>query len=129
MNFLKAYQYLFYKLYKFWEAASVPKFWSDAKAVLSIIILELFPFQSLMIYYETFINKDSYFGETYGDIILIFLLVCIPNYLFFFYKDRWKGIIYHFDKWPQKKNQIGGIIIWSIIIVIIIHFFLVISLL
>ena len=53
MRLKRAYNYLFYKLYKFWEAVSVPKFWSDAKAVLILAVLQEFTALSLMMYYKT----------------------------------------------------------------------------
>ena len=48
----KAYYYLFYKLYKFWEYISIPKFWSDFKAIVSIIALEIWSFFSIINFYE-----------------------------------------------------------------------------
>jgi len=103
---------------------SVPKASSDAKAVVSIIFLEFFVIQSLGLYYEEYIDKNSQFGKGIGDIIIMFLAVCAPNYFIFLYKDRWKTIVREFDKWSHQKNKIGGLIVWAIALAITIHFFL-----
>jgi len=123
----KAYYYLFYRLYKFWELVSVPKFWTDVKTVLSVDILEFFLLLTLDLYYSKFINKNGLFTAGY-EIILIGLGIVLFNYLVFINKDQWKEIIFEFDTWPKRKNIIGGIISWSIIIIIVGHFFLLIFL-
>lgn len=103
---------------------SVPRASSDAKAVLSIIFLEFFVIQSIGLYYEEFIDENSQFGKGIGDIIILFLAVCVPNYFIFLYKRRWKTIVREFDKWPSPKKKIGGIIVWAIALAITIQFFL-----
>lgn len=117
------YYYFFYKIYKFWDLISIPKFWSDAKALLSIMILELFILQSCVLYYVAFVNKQSDFGEGIIETSGMVLLVLIPNYFVFYHQDRWKMIIREFDKWPKRKNMIGGIIVWAIILTIVTQFF------
>lgn len=44
MKIKEAFNYLFYTFYTFWEFVSIPKFWSDAKAIFSIIVLEMFAY-------------------------------------------------------------------------------------
>ena len=56
---MNAYRYLFYKLYRFWEAASIPAFWSEVKAIICIVALEEFTVAALMAYYKVFIDTNS----------------------------------------------------------------------
>lgn len=119
MNLEKMYYYLFYKLYKFWETISTPKFWSDWKASLSVDILGLFFVSSIFIYYKVFVNKYIHLDDSDLPIAIIVILVSVVNYFIFHHKDRWKEIVHDFDKWPKEKNKKGGIIVWSIIFAII----------
>lgn len=116
------YYYVFYTLYNFWEFVSAPKIWSDAKATLTISIIELFIVYTLIIYYKLFINRTSHLGEGLTLIVLSLIFVVGPNVFLFIYSDKWKDKIKEFDCWPEKKNEVGRIIVWSSIIFIIINF-------
>lgn len=119
------YYYLFYKLYNFWEKASIPRFWSDAKAVITIVTLEIFIIYSLIFYYDSLINPKSHFGEGYKETVIMFLVVVVPNYLIFLHEDRWKEAIKEFGSWPADRNKRGGVITLIVVSTIVLHFFLV----
>ena len=121
MDIKKWYYYLFYKLYKFWEFISSPRVWSDAKAVLTLSVLELFIIYSLIIYYRLLINKDSDFGEGVIPIFLSILFIATPNFYIFIYGDKWKAIIVEFDKWSEEEHKRGSRIVWSVIILVILN--------
>lgn len=109
----QGYYYLFYKLYKFWDYISVPKFWSDVKASLSIDLLVLFTIASIF-FYLSFENKTLF-------LTCLILMLFISNY--FLLKDVvWKDYSDYFDKLPKSKNRNATIIVWSIIVLIIINF-------
>jgi len=116
------YYYVFYTLYNFWQCVSSPKVWSDAKAVLTICVIELFIVYTLIIYYKLFIDSASHFGEGFTLIILSLIFIVGPNAFLFIYSDRWKDKIKEFDRWPKKKNETGRIIVWCLIILVIINF-------
>lgn len=117
MSIKKAYYYLFYKLYKFSEAA--PSKWlSDWKAELCIDVLEIFIVASFIYYFDISLGNGNFFY------LFFMLAISIPNYLIFHHKDQWKTIVEEFDTLPKKQNRIGGIIIWSIILLIIINLIL-----
>lgn len=117
---MKAYYYLFYELYKFWETAPA-RFWSDWKAGVSIIALELWFFSSLINYYRVYIEKEFYFSKNFYLAMAIFF-ACL-NYFLFIHTDKWKEYNEEFNQLPRYKNIIGGIIVWIIIISIIAGFF------
>jgi len=114
---MKAYYYLFYKLYKFWELISFPKFWSDFKANISICALEIWLILSLINYYNIFIDRSYSLDKTI--FFLIVGVIMVINILTFVYLDKWKDYNKEFDKLPRKKNIKGGIIVWFIILLII----------
>ena len=120
MAIKKAYYYLFYKLYKFSEAA--PSRWlSDWKAEFVIDILMLSLFSSLIPYYRVFRNPDSRVGD--GNLLFyILLIISVTNYFIFHNKNQWKEIVNEFDKSPIKKNKIGGWVVFGVILLFVANF-------
>ena len=119
---MKAYYYLFYKLYKLWETAPA-KFWSDWKACISLTALEIW-LLFLGFNIRSLINNEKLDLEiTHPLIIIPFLLIILINYFLFIHKEKWKEYNEDFDQLPRYKNIIGGIIVWIIIISIIAGFF------
>ena len=115
----KAYYYLFYKLYRFYES-SPSVWWSEWKALLTILILEIWFLMSFGIYYQVITKKDLLPDNIFkylGIALIIFL--GIINYYVFDYNDRWKRYVSEFNKWPRNKNRIGTFIVWLFILIII----------
>ncbi|MBO9675175.1 MAG: hypothetical protein J7577_17140 [Sphingobacteriaceae bacterium] len=115
----KAYNYFFYKLYKFWDLVSTPKFISDWKAELTIDILEIFLGLSIIVYYTVITKEWIDFGNEKYIIIVYLLFVAVPNYFIFHHRNQWKQIVHEFDQWPKKKNKIGGMIVFIIILAVV----------
>lgn len=120
---MKAYYYLFYKLYKFWELVSFPKFWSDFKATVSIGALEIWILFLIINSYSILENQKLNLSYSSPIVVLPIIFIFILNYLLFIHSDKWKEYNAKFDKLPRYKNIIGGIIVWIIIISIIFAFF------
>lgn len=120
----KAYYYLFYQLYKFWDYVSVPKFWTDFKAAVSIVILEVW---SLLIIVNSFgiRNGSNYIIDFINPIFFLPLIfIILINYiLFIHYKESWKNYNDEFDNIPKRNNIIGGIVVWTIVLLIIFFYF------
>lgn len=119
---MRVYYYLFYKLYKFWDKISIPRFWTDFKAGVSIIALEIWILFSIFNSYSIIKNEKIDIEFTNPIIILPLIFIFILNYLCFVHSDKWKEYNEEFDKLPRKKNIIGGIIVWTIIILITVGF-------
>ena len=117
----KIYPYIFYKLYKFSEGAP-SKWWSDWKASISLLALELWLVISCYIYYDLLTEKGLPSDNIiilYGSII-VGLLVLI-KYLMFYRHDRWKSYVAEFDKWPKGQNKIGSILVGILVIIVIVN--------
>lgn len=117
---MKFYYYFFYKLYKFWEFISLPKFWSDFKANISLAALEIWLIFIFVNYYNVFINRDFHLERSVFFFILGVIIVF--HSIVFVHFDKWKEYNARFDQLPRWKNIIGGIIVWAIVISIIIGY-------
>src|SRR5215208_2983564 len=118
MTIKNIYYYLFYKLYKFSEAAP-SKWWSDWKAVLAIDALWVFLGLSGLVYYSVITRHGVNLGDGTFAVILYLICIALPNYFIFHHQDQWKKIIHDFDKLPKHTNRIGGWIVFGVIILII----------
>jgi len=118
----KAYYYLFYKLYKFWDHVSVPKFWSDWKASFTIDVLEIWFYISIYSYVSIFLDRKISLSITEPSGFIPYIIIFGFNIYFFNSPSKWKPYFEEFEKWPKRRNLIGGIIVWSLIALIIINF-------
>jgi hypothetical protein len=111
------YEYFFYKLYKSLEISSFV-FWSDWKASLLMDFLVSCIIFSINIFY-TVITKKTPFLFTSKVTVMFFLIpIVLFNFLMFNYNNKWKLIIKEFDAWPKKKNTVGGVVAWSVMLLI-----------
>ncbi len=114
----KAYHYLFYKFYKFSEAA--PSKWlSDWKAELVIDVLWVFIALSILSYYTIFTKQVVNSGDDKFVVILGVIFISLPNYFIFHHRDQWKKIVHEFDKLPKRTNKIGGCVVLCLVVIII----------
>ncbi len=118
----RLYYYLFYKLYKFWDYVSVPKFWSDFKAIVSIIALETWLFLSLFAYYAYSSKKNIELSLSQPIIYLPFALVLFIKYLAFNNKNVWKKYFKEFDRLPRNRNRIGSWVVFFFVILVVSNF-------
>ncbi|PIE50372.1 MAG: hypothetical protein CSA38_04040 [Flavobacteriales bacterium] len=116
---MKAYYYLFYKLHNFWERASIPTFLSEFKASVSIIALKIWLIITVTNYYNIFIDRT--FNLNKNVFLLIGFCIVAINVKLFTFSDDWKMYNQKFSQQSVKKNRIGGVTVWSIIICIIIN--------
>jgi magnesium-transporting ATPase (P-type) len=122
MKIKELYNYFFYAIYSFWEEISIPKFWSDAKAIFSMITLEAITALSALVYYRFFFNRHSDLLKQKWVYILIFVLTVSFNYYSFIFKDQSKQIVSKYDKWTKEKIDKGNLWVWIIILITLANF-------
>lgn len=115
------YYYLFYTLYKFWENISYPRFWSDIKASVSILALQIWLLISLFVYYNIFIDRFFNLNDYLSLFFILVLILLIIDYYTFNNKNKWMIILDEFDKLPKKKNIIGSVVVGVFILLIILN--------
>lgn len=114
-----AYYYLFYKFYKFWEYVSTPSFWSDWKAGISLMALEIWLIISVFVYYKVFVNPYIHLSESNIEAYILAFTLAGAKYIIFHHHDRWKRIVKSFDKLPKRENTIGSWVVFLLTILII----------
>lgn len=53
---MKVYQYLFYKLYRFYETSTYSRWWSEWKAYVSMLALSIWLYQAIETSWYYFFN-------------------------------------------------------------------------
>lgn len=86
----------------------------------AILMIETIFIMTLLIYYKVFIDRNMTIGGGHKILeITLVVSLAIFNYLVFYSRDQWRQIVKEFEKWPKKKNQMGTLIVYSIILLII----------
>lgn len=122
MHFKKFYHYTFYKLFNFYEKTPFwgAKWLSDWKALFSMMVLEIWLLLSSLIYYKVYTKRDFIAENLMVPVLIIAAIIfSLVKYFVFEYQNKWKDYIREFNKYSKKKNRIGGIIVWAIILLII----------
>lgn len=123
MNAKKVYQYLFYKFYKFYDVDDSiwwgAKWWTDWKASFSVLVLEIWLLLSFVNYYEVLTEKDFLPNSKNTIAFAIVLFLVIIKYFVFEHQERWKKYINEFDQWSKRKNKIGTIMVWILVLFVL----------
>lgn len=116
MSIKKAYYYLYYKLYNFFEKG--PTVWfSDLKAIAVIGVLIVFVIVTLAGYIEM-ATKASLIGSL-PTVVVIGIFITAFCYFTFRNDTVLKNYKKEFDKWPKQKNKIGSAVVLIVILFII----------
>lgn len=107
-----------------WTSSPFENFFSNFRAGLVMIALEIWLLYSILNFYS--ISTDNKIDTSLSSplILIPFILIIILNYISFDHHDNvWKKYNVEFDNLSKRKNLIGGIIVWSIILFITASFF------
>lgn len=120
----KVYYFIFYVLFIFWEKISVPKFFSAFKAGLSLNILEIFAYYSILSSYCIINDVKINFSLENPIIFIPCGVIFILNTIVFDFSNEWKTYNNRFEILPKKIRLFYFSVVWIVIISIIIVFFL-----
>lgn len=112
----RSYYYIFYVFYRLSERAPA-KFWSEWKAGLIVLALELWCMYSLLNYYNFFV--DNSFEPSRELLILIGILVAGINFVSFIYGNEWKIFVKEFTSYPSKRRKNLDLRVWLLCVFII----------
>ena len=114
-----AYYALFYYIYRLNERNPMA-FWSDMKTMITMDVLVLFKVLSFIVYYKTFFNRSFNISNHYElTLLLLFLIVFVPNYFIFQYRNRWMQIVDEFDKLPKKTKRWQSWLSFGVVLLVI----------
>lgn len=97
-------------------------FFSNFRAGLVIIALEIWLCISIYGYLSIFLGRKISLSITEPSGFIPYAIIVSSNIYFFSSPNKWKSYFEEFEKLPKRKNLIGGIIVWSIIVLIVINF-------
>ena len=93
------------------------KWWSEWKALTTIIVMEILALFSFTFYYQAFTGKSANeFTWFKTSIWTVSVILAIWNWYLFEHQDKWKGIVEEFDKLPKKQNRIGSFIVLMVVL-------------
>lgn len=119
MDIRKAYEYIYYKIYKFLEKTEIAGFWMEWRACCLVLLLNIFIIFSIINYYTIISKTRIIFSDSSLFIYISAFFLAFFNYKIFLSKNKWKKIIIYFDRLPQKINERGTLIVLVVIIFII----------
>ena len=120
----KIYYFVFYTLFVFWEKVSIPKFYSEFKAGLSILLIQIFIYYSIIYSYLIITNKEFNF-DLKNPILLIPLgTIFLINIFLTNVSSKWKYYYPKFDNLQNIKKIKYMSITWLFILSIIVMFFI-----
>jgi len=83
---------------------------------------------SLYAYISILVGRKISIKITEPLSVIPFVLAIVSTIYFFSYSKKWKPYFEKFDKWPKRKNTIGGIIVWAVAILVFLNFIFAVNL-
>ena len=112
----RRYYYFYYTIYKAWGKDPHLLFSTRFRADLVIGAVKIWTVISLFSYLSIFLGYRIKLSITEPLGLIPLLLVLGSTLYFFTFSNKWKSYFKEFDKLPKRKNQIGRIIVWGIVI-------------
>lgn len=122
----RAYYYLYYTIYKAWSKNYNPLLSNNFRADISLMAIKTWFVISIFAYLSLMIGTKIRISALLG--IVIGVLVIGSTLYFFTFSDKWKPYFEEFEKLSKQKKQVGGIIIWSVIILTFVNFIVAVNL-
>lgn len=91
-------------------------FWPEIRAYLLLLMFNATLILLIINYYTIITKKRVLLPDGNAWIYISALFLAFLNYFLILHNKKWKKDIEVFDKLPKGRNQIGSIIVWSIIL-------------
>jgi len=117
------YYYFFYKIYisiEYSSRLSGGSFFSVFKTSIVMIALEFWFTITFLNYYNMFIDKSIHFSKIIYIGIAVFF--SILSYITIDYNDTWKKYNIEFNNLSKRRDKIGTIIVFGLVLFIVINF-------
>lgn len=118
MFLIKLYYYFFYQIFRHYEQGSVV-FWSKWKACLTIVIIEIWTYISLLTYISVFKSIAFELSPTKPIIYIPLAVILLLNYFLFLHDEELVDkYMLKFDQLSKRKNIIGKYLVLSLILLL-----------
>lgn len=115
---IKAYYYLYYKLYNFAVSISDDVL-NEWKPLFTILILEILLLAEVLVWYSVLTKRIVVINNPLLTLLPVVAAIGIGNYFFFLHNDKWKNYIKEFKDYDKKKRHAGGLLVFVIIVLIV----------
>ncbi|HCC94139.1 MAG TPA: hypothetical protein DEQ26_07390 [Flavobacteriaceae bacterium] len=120
----KIYYFVFYTLFVFWEKVSIPKFYSEFKAGLSILLIQIFIYYSIIYSYLIITNKEFNFDLKNPILLIPLSIIFLINIFLTNVSSKWKYYYPKFDNLQNIRKIKYMSITWLFILSVIVMFFI-----
>jgi hypothetical protein len=124
----RAYYYFYYRIYKTFNKDDHPLFSVGFRADIVIMAVKgwtaiaLYAYLSILLGYRIELSITEPLG------LIPFVLAVGSTLYFLTFSNKWKPYFEEFEKLPKRKNLIGGIIVWGMVILSFINFIISVNL-
>ena len=115
LNMMSFYKYIYYKIYRSMERMGV---WPEVRAYFLLLMLNAALILLVINYYTIVTGKRISLPDGNTWIYILSLFLAFLNYVLILHNEKWRLIIYEFNKLPKKKNKIGTLVVWCVILII-----------
>lgn len=92
----------------------------EGRAYILLLIIGSLAFDTVISRITMFVNqKELLIANVRIFYTVFFILFAILNYVIFLHNDRWKKIIKSFSNLEKRKNQIGTVVVYLILLMIV----------
>jgi hypothetical protein len=121
----RAYYYFYYRIYKTFTKNYNPLLSVGFRTDIVVMAVKIWFLGVVDTYLCILFNQDATDISITSPKVIIALALVIGSTLYFLtFSNKWKPYFEEFEKLPKRKNFIGGIIVWSIVIFIFINVFI-----
>lgn len=124
----QAYYYLYYTIFKAWSKNHNPLLSNSFRADVSVMALKIWLVGSFYAYLSIIMGTKISIKITEPISVIPFILAIASTLYFFTFSEKWKPYFEKFDKWPKRKNTIGGIIVWIVVILVFLNLIIAVNL-
>ena len=113
---LRAYQYIFYKLYRWAENLGADRT-PEYTAFVAVVLLTFIYLLSIIKIIDVVFNRELLSGWSKGMVFFIFFLLAVPQYLILVYDKKYQQIVAEFEGMSNSKKATGTTLVVMFILI------------
>ena len=118
---IRAYKYLFYKLYLFERMMFDPV--PGCTAFSFLLLIQFFNLFALFLLLDRCFGISFPFRWSSPEPLCGIVLLAVPQYFFLMHRDKFRLIVREFGHENERQNLIGGLVVGAYVVFSLIFFF------